>query len=108
MSKLQLEVIYAGDHNLSCFYMAEVVRVVVSAFEKDQVTWKTVQLFTKDGARRFYELSVALYGEEQVRKGYCHAPIPSIFINGKLVYDHIPCIEELDATIRRLLEEGQG
>lgn len=107
MSALHLEVLYSGDHNLSCFYMAEVVKVVASSF-KSGLQWDIVYVFKKDGARRFYDLSVGLYGEENVRKNHCLAPVPSIFIDGKLVFDQIPTVEELEDTVRQMIEQKSG
>ncbi|MEW6423224.1 MAG: hypothetical protein AB1523_00510 [Bacillota bacterium] len=113
MKPLHLEVLYSGDHNLSCYYMAEVVKVVASTFP-EELRWEIVYILKKDGAKRFYDLSVSLYGEENVRKHHCCAPVPSLFIDGRLVFDQIPPVEELTEVIRRMLEqrklagEGQG
>ncbi len=108
MKPLHLEVIYSGDHNLSCYYMAEVVKVVASTFP-EELRWEIVYILTKEGARRFYELSVALFGEEDVKKRHRCAPIPSLFINGKLVCDQIPSVEELEEIIKGMIavEAGQ-
>ncbi|OAT86133.1 hypothetical protein [Desulfotomaculum copahuensis] len=105
MKPLHLEVIYAGDHNLSCFYMAEVVEAVAPLF-KNSLTWDRVYILKKDGARRFYELSVGLYGEEGVRKKQQYAPIPSIFADGRLLFDQIPPVEELTEAIAGILKTG--
>ncbi|MQL52716.1 hypothetical protein GFC01_10670 [Desulfofundulus thermobenzoicus] len=105
MKPLRLEVIYAGDHNLSCYYAAKVVEAVVPLFPR-QVEWEKIYILQKDGARRFYELSVSLYGEEDVRKLHCHAPIPSIFINGEMVFDRIPSVEELAQSIEDFICRG--
>ena len=101
MRKLHLEVIYAGDQNLCCYYMAEAVKSAASAFE-NELKCSIVDIFKKEGARRFYELSVMLYGEENVRKNHRHAPIPSIFIDDKLVFRQIPPVEILTEVIRRM------
>lgn len=103
MRPLHIEVIYAGDHNLLCYYTAKVVEAVVPLFP-DQITWEKVCILEKEGSRRFYELSVLLYGEEDVMKHHKHAPIPSIFINGELVCDHIPSVEELKEIINQFIE----
>ncbi len=104
---MRLEVLYSGDHNLSCFYMAEVVKVVAPTF-KDRLDWDIVYVFKKDGARRFYDLSVSLYGDENVRKNHCVAPVPSIFIDGRLVFDRIPMTEELEQAINGLIKKKDG
>jgi hypothetical protein len=101
MRTLHLEVIYAGDQNLCCYYMAEAVKTAASAFE-NELKCSIVDIFTKEGARRFYELSVMLYGEENVRKKQLHAPIPSIFIDDKMVFRQIPPVETLTRVIKRM------
>jgi len=108
MKSLRLELIYAGDHNLSCYYAAKVVEAVVPFFP-NLLEWEKVYIRQKEGARRFYELSVSLFGEDNVRKYHYHAPIPSIFINGELVCDRIPSVEELKDIIEWVLRRaGDG
>lgn len=107
MNQLHLEVIYGGDHNLACFYMAEAVKVVASNFE-EELKWDVVYVFKKEGAKRFYDLSVAEYGEENVKKHLCLAPVPSIFIDQKLIFDQIPPVEELEDTIKQMIKKKAG
>jgi hypothetical protein len=104
MKALHLEVLYSGDHNLSCFYMVEAVKVVAPSFP-DALRWEIVHIYKKEGARRFYELSVSLFGEENVKKGRCFAPVPAIFVDGQLVFDRIPLLEELEEKIRMLIRK---
>lgn len=104
MRFLHLEVIYSGDHNLSCFYMAEVAKVVASSF-KNEIKLDTVHIFKEEGAKRYYHLSVSLYGEEMVRKQLRLAPVPSMFIDGKLVFDRIPQVEELEEVVLKMFRE---
>lgn len=99
---MHLEVLYSGDHNLSCFYMAEVVKVVASSFPAD-LRWDIVYVFKKEGGKRLYDLSVSMYGEENVKKQRLLAPVPSIFIDGSLAFDRIPMVEELEQTVREML-----
>lgn len=107
MNTLHLEVLYSGDHNLSCFYMTEAVKVVASSFP-NELRWDVVYVLKKEGARRFYDLSVALYGEENVKKNHYAAPVPSIFIDGRLVFDRIPMVEELEDTLKELIKQKSG
>ena len=76
--KAFVEVIYEGDHCLPCVYMAEVVEEAVKRFG-DRVKWTKVVLKRRPGAQRFAELSVKIQGV---------APIPSLFVNEKLVLRH--------------------
>ncbi|MCL6558552.1 MAG: hypothetical protein K6U74_07065 [Firmicutes bacterium] len=87
--------------------MAEVVKVVASSFKKE-LSCDIVYILQKEGARRFYELSAAMHGEENVKKYKMHAPYPSIFIDGELVFDQIPSVEELAEVVRNLIEKKNG
>jgi len=60
---------------------------------------------SKKHARRFYDLSVSLYGEEELRKRMRCAPIPSLFINGELIFDVIPRSDELISAVEAALEK---
>lgn len=77
--------------------MASVVETVVPAFGEN-VRWEKVITKQLKGALRFGELTKAL-GRP--------APVPSIFIDGKLVFDITPAEEELKERIQGLLA-GKG
>lgn len=87
--------------------MAEVVKVVASSFKKE-LNCDIVYILKEEGARRFYELSVALHGEENVKKYRMHAPYPAIFIDGELVFDQIPSVEELEEVVKKMLDQKNG
>jgi len=106
MKPFLMEVVYSGDHNLSCFYMAEVAKVVASSFKKE-VRLQIVYIMKKEGGQRYYDLSVSLYGEEEVRKGLRLAPVPSMFIDGRLVFDRIPMVEELEEAVAGMIRGKQ-
>ena len=73
--------------------MARVVEAVAPDFDDELQVEKVV---TKElqGAKRYQEISKEL-GRP--------APVPAIFIEGKLVYDHTPGQEELKACVNRFL-----
>jgi hypothetical protein len=75
--------------------MTRVVESVAPEFE-DVLTWEKV--VTKDlaGAKRFSEFSKSL-GRP--------APVPSIVIEGELVFETTPGIEELKACINRYIKK---
>ena len=77
--------------------MARVVESVAPEFE-DVLTWE--KIITKDlaGAKRFSEFSKAL--------GRL-VPIPSIAIEGELVFETTPSVEELKACIARFIKKRQ-
>ena len=74
--------------------MTRVVEAVAQEYE-DHLTWE--KIVTKDlaGATRYSEFSKFL-GRP--------APVPSIVIEGKLVFDSTPSIEELRSCIQEFLE----
>ena len=75
--------------------MTRVVESVAPEFE-DVLTWE--KIVTKDlaGARRFSELSKAL--------GRL-VPIPSIAIEGELVFEITPGVEELRACLHKFIKK---
>ena len=77
--------------------MTRVVESVAPEFE-DVLSWE--KIVTKDlaGARRFSEFSKAL--------GRL-VPIPSIVIEGELVFETTPSVEELKACIARFVKKRQ-
>jgi len=48
---------------------------------------------------------VAMHGEENVKKYRMHAPFPSIFIDGNLIFDQIPSVEELEEVVQTIIEQ---
>ncbi|MBI5445456.1 MAG: hypothetical protein HY900_30110 [Deltaproteobacteria bacterium] len=101
-SRLVLEVIYKADYCIPCVYMDEAVREVLPRYPG--VDYRKVAFMeSTEHKRRFTELSIALFGKEKVHRMEQLAPIPSIFIDGKLVFDMIPPRFELEAAIERAL-----
>jgi hypothetical protein len=72
--------------------MARVVESVAAGYG-DSLRWEKVITKKLEGARRYQQLSKAL-GRP--------APVPSIFINGELVFDSTPGPEELKAYLDKL------
>lgn len=103
--KLLLEVMYKADYCLPCYFMDEAVRDILPEYGK-YVEYRRVEFLVGEGKRRFLELSCKLYGEEAVRKTFRLAPVPSLFIDGELVFDIIPPRFELEEAIQNALEEN--
>lgn len=99
-----LEVIYKADYCLPCLYMDEAVREVVPKY-REYVDYRRVEFMIGEGKKRFLELSRSLFGEEGVQKHFRLAPVPSLFIDGELVFDAIPPKFELEAAIEEILME---
>jgi hypothetical protein len=76
--------------------MARLVESVTPEFG-DAVKVDKIVIKEREGARRFREISKSL-GRP--------APVPSIFIEGQLVFDQIPPQEELRDFLNRLLERS--
>ena len=90
-NKIHLEVFHEGEHWIPCVYLTRVVESVAPEFE-DVLTWEKVITKELAGARRYEEFS-KLLGKL--------VPVPSIAINGQLVFETIPSTEELKAWINR-------
>ncbi len=101
--KIVLEVIYKGHDCLPCHYMDQAVQEVLPKYG-DRVEYRRVHLSgSREGKRRFVELSIALYGREAFRREMKLAPVPSLFIDGRLVFDAIPPRPSLEAAIEAAL-----
>jgi hypothetical protein len=79
-------------------YLARVVEAVAPEFGA-AVRCETVLLKTREGARRFRELSAAL--------GRL-APIPSIFLDGELAFGTTPAVEELRLCLQQRRSPAAG
>lgn len=103
-NRILIEVMYKADYCLPCFYMDETVREVLPKYV-GQVEYHRVEFMKGEGKKRFLELSCSLFGEENVRKHFRVAPIPSLFIDGELVFDAIPPTFELEEAIDEALHK---
>lgn len=101
--KILVEVMYKADYCLLCYYMDEAVREVLPQYG-EKIDYRRVHFMTQEGGKRFLELSRSLYGEDGVLKHMRLAPVPSLFIEGELVFDMIPTRDELEEAIQEALE----
>ena len=102
--RIIIEVMYKADYCLPCFYMDETVLEILPKYA-EHVEYRRVDFLKGEGKKRFLELSYSLFGKENVHK-YCRvAPVPSLFIDGELVFDAIPPVFELEEAIEEALEE---
>ena len=104
MRRIHMEIVYQGDHCPASFYMAQAVEEVLHLYGERVRYTKLEYQKSQDHSKRLLELSVSLFGEKAVRTGFKVAPIPSLFINGKLVFDAIPTREDLEGAIENFLE----
>jgi len=99
--KILLEVMYKADYCLPCYYMDEAICETLPKYSGKIEYWR-VKFMKGEGKKRFLELSVSLFGEEGVCKYIRIAPVPSIFIDGELVFDVTPGTEELKDYLDKL------
>jgi hypothetical protein len=101
-SRILIEVMYKADYCLPCLYMDAAVREILPKYA-ERVDYRRVDFLKGNGKRRFLELSCALFGEAGVYKAHRLAPVPSLFIDGELVFDAIPPQFELEEAIEEAL-----
>lgn len=102
--KLLIEVIYKADYCLPCVYMDKAVLDVLPQYE-DIVDYQRVCFLESDEAKeRFMDLSKKLYGIEKVDNLEQVVPVPSLFIEGEMIFDMIPPRFELEEAIERALK----
>jgi hypothetical protein len=106
VNKILIEVMYKADYCLPCFYMDETVREVLTKYA-DFIEYHRVDFLRGEGKKRFLELSYSLYGEETVNRHCRVAPVPSLFIDGELVFDAIPPIFELEDAIEEAIQQKE-
>lgn len=102
--KILIEVMYKADYCLPCFYMDETVREIFPKYA-EKVVYHRVDFMKGNGKERFLQLSYSLFGKENVHKYARVAPVPSLFIDGELVFDAIPPLFELEDAIMEALEK---
>ncbi|MEA3232440.1 MAG: hypothetical protein U9Q05_11865, partial [Thermodesulfobacteriota bacterium] len=74
----------------------------------DAVEYRRVDFMKSEGKDRFLELSCSLFGEEGVYKHCRIAPVPSLFIDGELVFDAIPPMFDLEEAIEEAINEKES
>lgn len=102
--KMVVEIMYKTSDCLICHYMEEAIREVMPDYG-DYAEYRRVDILKGDGKKRFLALSVSLFGEEEVYKKLRIAPIPSMFINGELIFDVIPPRPMLEEAFEEVIAE---
>ncbi len=96
--KIIIEVIYKASYCLPCLYMDETVLEALPKYSR-YVEYRRIDFMKGDGKKRFLELSCSLFGEAGVYQHFRIAPVPSLFIEGKLIFDTIPPLFDLEEAI---------
>ncbi len=102
-NKILIEVMFKAEYCLPCFYMDETVHEVIPKYS-GAVEYNRVDFMKSPGKERFLELSCSLFGKDGVYKKCRVAPVPSLFIDGELVFDAIPPVFELEEAIEEAVE----
>ncbi len=105
--KIVIEVMYKASYCLPCLYMDETVREILPKYA-DDVEYRRVDFMKSEGKDRFLELSCSLFGEEGVYKHCRIAPVPSLFIDGELVFDAIPPMFDLKEAIEEAINKKES
>jgi thiol-disulfide isomerase/thioredoxin len=100
--KIIIEVMYKADYCLPCYYMDETVHEILPKYA-EHVEYRRVDFMKGEGKERFLELSCSLFGEDGVYKKFRVAPVPSLFIDGELVFDAIPPLFDLEEAIEEAI-----
>lgn len=100
--KIVLEVMYKADYCLPCFFMDAAIQEILPLYE-DRVEYRRVDIMIGKGKKRFLEFSYQLFGKDAVHKHIRLAPVPSLLINGELIFDQIPPQFDLVAAIEEAL-----
>jgi len=105
MEPLLIEVTFKRRTYLPSRLMADAVAAVLPRYG-DRVAYRGVDVGSPGGRDRFLRLSISLFGEAGVFRSLKLAPIPALFMNGRLVFDIIPPRDELEAAIDACLNGG--
>jgi hypothetical protein len=105
METLVIEVTFKSRTYLPSRLMGDAVTAVLPQYG-DRVEYRPVDIGSPDGRDRFLRLSVSLFGEAGVFRNLKLAPIPALFMDGRLVFDIIPIRDELEAAINARLRAG--
>jgi len=97
---------YKADYCLPCYYTDEAVHEILPKYA-EHVEYRRVDFMKGEGKDRFLELSCSLFGEEGVYKKFRVAPVPSLFIDGELVFDAIPPLFDLEEAIEEAIEKKE-
>jgi polynucleotide 5'-kinase involved in rRNA processing len=104
VNTILIEVMYKADYCLPCLYMDRTVQEVLPKY-RHFIEYHRVEFLKGEGKKRFLELSCSLYGEEMVNRHCRLAPVPSLFIDGELIFDAIPPIFELEDAIEEAIQK---
>jgi hypothetical protein len=92
---LFVEIVAKKKGCMLCDLALGILEEIAPEFPEGTLRWEVVDMGTREGLARHGELS-SICGKKP--------PVPSIVIDGKLAFDHIPDMEALSAAVRDALE----
>ena len=101
--RILLEIMYKAQYCLPCVYMVEAIQEVLPNYSGHIEYVKVNISESTEHKKRFTELSISLHGTDKVYSMEQLAPIPSVFINGELIFDSIPTRYDLEEAIETAL-----
>ncbi|MCB2188568.1 MAG: hypothetical protein KQJ78_19275 [Deltaproteobacteria bacterium] len=107
MDKLLLEITYKASYCLLCVYMEEAVYDVLPEYA-EHIDYRRIDFLRGEGRQRFLDLSVSLFGYDGVYKHRRIAPIPSLWLDGEMVFDGIPPRHELLEALEEALAQKKA
>jgi len=100
-----VEVTYKGKYCLLCFYMEEAVCLAIPRFSSN-IIYQRIDLTQKQGKKRFLELSEKIHGDREVDRFIRTAPVPSLFLDGELIFDTIPTQQDLEKVLSEAIDRS--
>ncbi len=89
-----VEIVAKKKGCMLCDLAIGILEEIVPEFDDGMLRWDVVDVGDRDGLRRYDEL-VELCGQRPA--------IPSIVINQRIAFDHIPDYEALTESVRRVM-----
>jgi hypothetical protein len=93
--QIRVEIVAKKKGCLLCDLAVAILEEIQPEFEDGTLTWKVVDVGSKEGVTRHAELAKIC--------GRLPA-VPSLVINEQIAFDNIPDMESLTATVRRSIE----
>jgi hypothetical protein len=98
VNPISLELVFKDRSHWPSIYMRETVEAALPHCSAP-VAFCLVDLSRREGKARFLELCCGMYGKPGVFENHRLAPVPSLFADGRLVFDAIPAVDELLAAL---------
>jgi hypothetical protein len=92
---VSVEIVAKKKGCMLCDLAIGILEEIAPEFDEGMLKWEVVDMGDRDGLRRYDEL-VKLCGQRPA--------VPSIVINERIAFDHIPDFEALSGAVRQCLD----